>query len=595
MTAPTPAPLVDVRGLTVSFGGGAPVVSGLDLSVAPGESVALVGESGSGKSVTARALLGLADGGRGGGRARVTADAFRIAGHDLRGRDGRVAAPAGLWRRIRGGDVALVLQDALTSLDPLRPVGREIDDALRLHTRLSPTGRAARVRELLAAVGLSGDGTDTGALRPGALSGGMRQRALIAAGLSGAPKLLIADEPTTALDATVAARILDLLADLRAPADGSPAAGMGQLLISHDLAVVSRVAEKVLVMRAGEVVESGPTAEVLADPQHEYTRMLLAAVPAGKPRGTRLCLPGATGTTAPPPPAARATPPAPAPTPATAAGAAADPALEAAGLVKMFTRRDEAGRAVAFRAVDDVSFSLAAGTTLGIVGESGSGKTTTARMALGLTDPDAGRVDLFGAPFAGDRGDGHPVAEAARRPRRPQLGAVYQDPLSSFDPRMSVGALLADAVSGGRTRRAGAHRRRIGELLDMVGLDAGASARHPRSLSGGQRQRVAIARALAPGPRVLICDEPVSALDVSVQAQILDLLDDLQRDLGLSYLFISHDLAVVRHVSDQLLVMRGGRVVESGETEQVFSDPQEQYTRDLLAASPALRAAAPGD
>uniref|UniRef100_UPI0011AF88B5 ABC transporter ATP-binding protein n=1 Tax=Zhihengliuella halotolerans TaxID=370736 RepID=UPI0011AF88B5 len=290
--------------------------------------------------------------------------------------------------------------------------------------------------------------------------------------------------------------------------------------------------------------------------------------------------------------AARAEPPTPDPRagaaapPGTARTAAPEvPALEATGLVKSFATRDAAGRARAFRAVDDVSFSLAAGTTLGIVGESGSGKTTTARMALGLLAPDAGGVDLFGTPFAGDRGDGRDVAESVRRPHRPQLGAVYQDPLSSFDPRMSVGALLADAVSGGRTRRAGAHRRRIGELLDMVGLEASTAARHPRSLSGGQRQRVAIARALAPGPRVIVCDEPVSALDVSVQAQILDLLDDLQRDLGLSYLFISHDLAVIRHVSDRLLVMRGGRVVESGATERVFSDPQHEYTRELLAAS----------
>ncbi|MCO1338266.1 ABC transporter ATP-binding protein [Kocuria polaris] len=571
-------PLVDVRGLRVSFGRG-DVVAGVDLRIDAGESVALVGESGSGKSVTARALLGLA-GGRG-SRARVSADAFRIAGHDLRGRDGRVSENPTRWRRLRGGELGLVLQDALTSLDPLRPIAREIDDALRLHTRLSPTARAARVRELLADVGLAGAGMDVGALRPGALSGGMRQRALIAAALSGAPRLLIADEPTTALDATVAARVLDLLAQLRA---GDPPAtpGMGQLLISHDLAVVSRVAEKVLVMRAGEVVESGPTAEVLADPRHEYTRMLLAAVPAGKPRGTRL---GPQAVVAARPQAAHPTTAAAGPAP-TGPAAPDTPALAAIGLVKEFAARDASGRTRAFRAVDNVSFTLAAGTTLGIVGESGSGKTTTARLALGLLTSDAGTVDLFGTPFAGDRGDGRDVAESARRPRRRQLGAVYQDPLSSFDPRMSVGALLADAVSGGRTRRTGPHRARIGELLDMVGLESGTAARHPRSLSGGQRQRVAIARALAPGPRVFVCDEPVSALDVSVQAQILDLLDDLQRDLGLSYLFISHDLAVIRHVSDHLLVMRGGRVVESGTTERVFADPQHEYTRTLLAASP---------
>ncbi|WP_146008956.1 ATP-binding cassette domain-containing protein, partial [Zhihengliuella halotolerans] len=314
-------PLVDVRGLSVTFGGD-DVVSGLDLRIDPGESVALVGESGSGKSVTARALVGLADGGRG-SRVRVSAEEFRIAGHDLRGRDGRVSADAARWRRLRGRELGLVLQDALTSLDPLRPVAREIGDALRLHTRLSPMARAERVRELLAAVGLADDGPDSadvGALRPDELSGGMRQRALIAAALSGAPRLLIADEPTTALDATVAARVLDLLADLRA-GDPPASAGMGQLLISHDLAVVSRVADRVLVMRAGKVVESGPTAQVLAAPRHEYTRMLLAAVPAGRPRGTRLGPVSAADGDAGPGTAARAEPPTPDPR----AGAAAPP------------------------------------------------------------------------------------------------------------------------------------------------------------------------------------------------------------------------------------------------------------------------------
>ncbi|WP_309080482.1 ABC transporter ATP-binding protein [Zhihengliuella sp.] len=567
MNAPGTEPLVDVAGLTVRFGAGEPVVRGLDLRVAAGECVAIVGESGSGKSVTARALLGLADSGAAGpgGRARVHTDRLRIRGRDLRG------ATAAEWRRVRGGEVGLVLQDALVSLDPLRTVGRHLDDVLRLHTDLGPANRALRARELLADVGLSPATADQ---RAEQLSGGMRQRALIATAIAAGPGLLIADEPTTALDATVAARVMDLLARLRRPSATRPG-GTGLLLISHDLAVVSSVADRILVMRDGEVVESGPAAQVLGSPQHEYTRLLLAAVPAGKPRGTRLTV------TEPAPQSPSGPSPmrsAPAPSVPSSGRMPPAPALSARGLTKTFLRDG-----APFAAVDGVGFELPAGRTVGLVGESGSGKTTTARLVLGLAEPDAGEVSLFGERWVGPG-----LRERDRRPRRAQLGAVYQDPLSSFDPRADVGALLADAATGGRSRNARRHRERIRELLDVVGLPEGVAARHPRALSGGQRQRVAIARALAPGPRVIVCDEPVSALDVSVQAQILDLLDDLQERLGLSYLFISHDLAVVRHVSDHLLVMQGGRIVESGPAEDVFADPRQEYTRQLLAASPTL-------
>ncbi|GAA1354899.1 ABC transporter ATP-binding protein [Arthrobacter rhombi] len=542
----SPAPLLRVEGLDVGFGG-TTVVRDVSLQIGRGECLALVGESGSGKSVTARSLLGLA-----GRDARVTARTLDFDGTDLSGAGQRA------WRRLRGSRIGLVLQDALVSLDPLRTVGREIDDALRLHTALSPTERAAKVAGLLESMGL--DAADAGR-RAGELSGGMRQRALIASAMALDPDLLIADEPTTALDAEAQAQVLDLLGGLRA-------GGSSLLLISHDLAVVSAVADRVAIMRDGRILEQGPTKQVLRAPEHEYTRMLLRAVPAGRPRGTRLT--GPTGGLVTGQDMQEGHQPEPAPS-------TGGPVLEARNLIRTF---DIPG-AGTLHAADQVSLRIDAGSTLGLVGASGSGKSTTARLLLGLDVPESGTVELFGEPWV-------PLPESVRRPRRTQLGAIYQDPLSSFDPRRRVGAILADALSVATTGSAPAGAADPAGLLELVGLDAALAARHPSTLSGGQRQRVAIARALAPGPRVLICDEPVSALDVSVQAQILDLLDDLQSRLGLGYLFISHDLAVVRHVSDDLAVMRAGRIVESGPTEQVFADPQHEYTRALMAASPSL-------
>lgn len=543
-------PVVRVEGLTVSFQGHS-VVRGLSFTVHPGECLALVGESGSGKSVTARSLIGLAGPG----------SVVQATTLDVAGRDGRALSQRS-WRELRGNKVGLILQDALTSLDPLRTVGKEIDDALRLHSTMSGTERAARVMELLAAVGLD-DPARRARQRSGELSGGMRQRALIASALAMDPALIIADEPTTALDATIAAAVMDLLGELRQ-------AGSGMLLISHDLATVANVASSIAVMQDGRIVEHGPKTQLLQDPQHPYTQALLAAVPAGKPRFTRL---SPAAPVPPIPPGSPAAPKAFVDTPAPAA--AATPALSARGLSKSFST----GKSASFPAVRHVDFDLRPGRTLGVVGESGSGKTTTARMALGLLTPDTGTVELGGKPWSG-------VPESARRSRRATLGAIYQDPLSSFDPRLSVAALLADALSFGATRKPRAYSAQITELLQLVDLAPETAARHPATLSGGQRQRLAIARALAPKPQVLICDEPVSALDVSIQAQVLDLLDELQQRLGLSYLFISHDLSVIRHMSDDVLVMRAGEVVESGATESVFSNPRHQYTRALLAAAP---------
>ncbi|MGP9661228.1 MULTISPECIES: dipeptide ABC transporter ATP-binding protein [unclassified Arthrobacter] len=549
--------LLRVEGLQVGFAG-TPVVHDVGLDVGRGECLALVGESGSGKSVTARALLGLS--GRG---ARVDARRWEFDGASLHGAGPRQ------WRRLRGTRIGLVLQDALVSLDPLRTIGREIDDSLRLHTSLSAASRGRRVAGLLESMGLQ---TVDAGRRAGELSGGMRQRALIASAMALDPELLIADEPTTALDAESQAQVLGVLASLRS-------GGSSLLLISHDLAVVSSVADRVAIMRGGRIVEQGPTATVLSHPEHEYTRMLLRAVPAGRPRGTRLSVapadPGA------PEPVSLLDPvPESKPRPVSGPGSSQGTVLEARHLSRTFAVKGGED----FRAVDDVGLRVEAGRTLGLVGASGSGKSTTARILLGLEEPDEGTVELFG-------GDWVPGKESSRRARRPLLGAVYQDALSSFDPRRRVGAILADALTtrgGGAGADGGWGADSPEALLELVGLAPGLTGRHPRTLSGGQRQRVAIARALAPGPRVLICDEPVSSLDVSVQARILDLLDDLQARFGLGYLFISHDLAVVRHVSDRLAVMRQGRIVESGATEEVFAAPQHPYTRALLAASPTL-------
>ncbi|WP_241977077.1 ABC transporter ATP-binding protein [Cryobacterium sp. Sr8] len=578
---PARSPALRVRNLSVGFGrsGAEPVVSGISFEVAAGECLAIVGESGSGKSVTARTLLGLA-----GADARVQADEMSIAGASV------LALSEAAWRRRRGQDVGLVLQDALSSLDPLRPVGREIADSLRLHTTLAPAERSRRVLELLDSVGLP-DGELRSRQRSGELSGGQRQRALIASAIALDPPLLIADEPTTALDVTVQAQILELLERIKR-------SGTALILISHDLAVVSRIADRVAVMSNGRIVETGPTHEVLGRPRHAETRAMVAAVPAGKPRGTLLAAPRAAGPAAPATAAAAAAAASAAtsaatatPRPARAAAPDIGPAivLEATGLTKGF-RMPGGTRLLA---VDDVSFRLERGTTLGIVGESGSGKTTTARLVLALSAPDHGEVRVLGRPWSS-------VSEQDRRPLRTSVGAIYQDALGSFDPRLSVRDILRHAVAldgprrpgTGRPALFGAHngeaQARVAELLDRVRLSPALLDRRPLELSGGQRQRVGIARALASRPQILVCDEPVSALDVGVQAQVLDLLDELQRELALSLLFISHDLGVVQHVSDRVAVMNEGRIVEQADAPSVFASPTHPYTRRLLAAVPRL-------
>jgi peptide/nickel transport system ATP-binding protein len=533
--------LLRVEDLTVAFGAsGEPVVRGVSFDVAPGECLAIVGESGSGKSITARALLGLAGAG-----ARVSATTLELGGKSVLHNGDRA------WRQVRGREVGFVLQDALVSLDPLRTVGREIGETLRLHRYGSRRSRRAKVLELLTAVAVPEPELRARQL-PHELSGGQRQRALIASAIALDPPLLIADEPTTALDVTIQAQILDLLAAMKDR-------GTGLILISHDLAVVSRLADRVAVMRNGLLVEQGPVTEVLTSPTHPYTQTLLDAVPASHRKGARLSrLPprevheGRRGD--PPPDGAL---------------------LEAEGLVKRFRGPDGVVRA----AVDGVSFTVGVGETLGIVGESGSGKTTTAQLVLALLSPDEGGVRLAGEPWTD-------LTEAGRRPRRRQISVIYQDPLGSFDPRWTVRRIVTDAVPAELYPDAAARRRRTAELLADVGLAEEHLDRRPLLLSGGQRQRVAIARALAPEPSLIVCDEPVSALDVTIQAQVLDLLADLQQRLGLSYLFISHDLGVIHHVADRVLVMNEGRVVESGTAAEIFAAPRHPYTRKLLTSLP---------
>ncbi|PPF44163.1 ABC transporter ATP-binding protein [Pseudoclavibacter sp. AY1F1] len=523
-------PVVEVDGLRVSFGD-FEAVRGVSFEVRRSECLALVGESGSGKSVTARSLLGLSGDG-----ARVDAGVLRLDGDEL-----PTKSSDGAWRSIRGGRIGLVHQDALVALDPLRPVWREVDDALRLHSDLSREARRERVLELLERVGLEHPAS-IARRRSGQLSGGQRQRVLIAAALAGDPELLIADEPTSSVDQAVQAALIALFETLKTD-------GMTILFITHDLGVVQRLADRVAVMSEGLIVETAPTEQLFRAPQHDITRELLAAQP--KPTADSSSDPAGAG--------------------------AARPLLD----VRAVSRTFRAFGAAQVHAVRKASFSLGRGETLGIVGSSGSGKSTLARIALGLERPDAGSVTFLGEAWS-------PAPERSRRSRRPRLGYVPQDALSSFDPRRTTGEILADALTAGRSSSVRANRAAIEAALEQVGLDASIAGLRPLHLSGGQRQRVAIARALAPQPEVLLCDEPVSSLDVTVQAQVLTLIQRLVDELGLACLFISHDLAVVAQLSDRVAVMSGGELVETAPVAELFSAPKHPASRALLEARKSL-------
>ena len=548
------APLLEVENLTVGFGPRGKVnqvVHGISFSLESGRCLAIVGESGSGKTVTARTLVGLT-----GERSQVGAGRLELNGKSLLGLSNRG------WRAVRGAEIGFVLQDALVSLDPLRKVGKEIAEPLRIHGWGERSKREQKVIELLTEVGVPEPEVRARQL-PHELSGGLRQRALIASAIALDPGLLVADEPTTALDVTVQAQILALL-------EKTKERGRGLILISHDLAVVSRLADEVAVMRLGEIVEQGPVDQILRTPQHPYTKALLDAVPAAHSKGTRLA-----------PRVEGAYIPAGDPQLPTVVGNR-QPIITAEDLVKSFRGPDGVSRT----AVDHVSLEIRPGETLGIVGESGSGKTTTARIVHALADPDSGNVTLRGKPWT-------TLREKDRRQRRRRISVVYQDPLSSFDPRWTVRRIVDDAIADEDYKGKEQRTARVLELLGHVGIGEELLERRPLQLSGGQRQRVAIARALAPKPELIVCDEPVSALDVSIQAQVLDLLADLQAELGLAYLFISHDLGVIYHVSDRVMVMKDGKVVESGSADEVFHSPREVYTQQLLAALPRLERAEP--
>lgn len=552
--APNSAPaLLAVNNLNIRFSapsGWIQAVSGLSFQVGAGKIVALVGESGSGKSVTARSLVGLA-----GDKAHITADSLTLS---LQGQP-----PVSLlhhderrWQTLRGRDIGFILQDALTSLDPLRRIGDEVAEALQTHRKLSPAARKTRVLELLASVGIP-DPENRATMYAHELSGGLRQRALIASALAAGPQLLIADEPTTALDASVQRQILRLFRSL---ADN----GHGILLITHDLSVVADIADDVVVMQHGLQRESGPARQILSAPTHPYTRQLLASVPSGHTRGRWL-----TGDDPLSQHNTRWAPDKPQETRTQGPSSL----LAASDLAVTF--RTASGRHI--QAVSEVSLTLARGETLGIVGESGSGKTTLGKMLLGLQTPDTGQVTLLGETWS-------PASERVRRPRRRVIQTIVQDPLGSFNPHYTVGEILRQPLRLAGVTQPQAQAEQCRVLLALTGLSSDYLDRRPSRLSGGQRQRVSIAQALASHPDILICDEPVSALDVTTQAQVLDLLVSLQKRLGLSMVFISHDLSVIRHISHRIAVMKAGKIVEQGDAEQIFSTPAHDYTRALISA-----------
>ena len=531
-------PLLSVSGLRVGFateGGLVQAVDDVSFELAPGEVLAIVGESGSGKSVTAQTIVGLTRS----PNARIEGS-IRLGGEEL------IDAGPDQLRRVRGERVAMVFQDPMTSFNPVHRVGAQLTEAIRAH-RPAMRGEEARRRavELLGAVGLPDPELQVDRY-PHELSGGMRQRAMIAMALMLEPEVLIADEPTTALDVTIQAQILELLRRLNRER------GLATILITHDFGVVAELADRVLVMHEGKIVERGDLDDVFYASKDAYTRKLLGAV-------VRL-------DRAPPLRAARQE----------------APLLEVTDLVKHFPVR----RGLLFdrevdrvRAVDGVSFSVARGETLGLVGESGSGKTTLSRTVLQLLAPTSGSVRFEGEEIAG-------LSRRRMRPLRGELQMVFQDPYGSLNPRKRVGQIVGEPLHV-QGRASGAElRRQVQELLERVGLSPEHHDRYPHEFSGGQRQRIGIARALSLRPKLIVADEPVSALDVSIRAQILDLLSDLQEELGLAYVFVAHDIGVVRHVSDRIAVMHGGKIVEQGPADQVCERPADPYTKTLLAAVP---------
>jgi peptide/nickel transport system ATP-binding protein len=543
--------LLDVRDLRIGFRGVA-AVKGVSFSVPRNATVALVGESGSGKSVTSLAVMGLLD------AQAAVAGSIHFDGRELLALDRRQR------RALCGKDIAMIFQEPMSSLNPVFTVGAQIAEVLKLHMGMGRAQARRRTLELLEEVGIPDPAARIDAY-PNELSGGQQQRVMIAMAIACEPQLLIADEPTTALDVTIQQQILALIARLQ------QRHAMSVLFITHDLGLVAEIADHVIVMRHGEVREAGPAQQVLQQPADDYTRALLHCRPRLDARPW--CLPVIADYLD------GATPPA---QPERRRGVSADdpPLLEVRNLSKSFTLRDGWLRRRAFHAVKNVSFTLARGKTLGIVGESGSGKTTVGLTLLRLHQASGGSVLFDGRELLS-----MPAKEFQAYKRRIQI--VFQNPYASLNPRFTVGDILLEPM---RIHRIGAdERERMAlalTLLEKVGLPASAVTRYPHEFSGGQRQRIAIARCLTLRPEILVCDESVSALDVSVQAQVLNLLQDLQDELGLSYIFISHDLAVVRYMADQVMVMHQGQVVELADADTLYRNPQQSYTQALLAAMP---------
>ena len=609
------APLLQVRDVAVEFqtiDGPVHAVEGVDLDLSAGETLAIVGESGSGKSTSAMAVIGLLP-----GNGRVTKGSILFEGEDL------VGAPESVMRTIRGRSIGLVPQDPMSNLNPVAKIGTQIAETLLAHGLATRRDVDRRVVETLAAAGLP-DAADRAKQYPHEFSGGMRQRALIAIGLACDPKLLIADEPTSALDVTVQKTILDQLERMTAER------GTAVMLITHDLGLAAERASRVVVMNRGRIVEQGPARQILEDPQHPYTQALVKAAPSVAavrlrpevfrtaapataepdiaPAGTTDAATAVTGPTpaehpaehpaeahaaadapAPAPgsdpavtgPTPAEHPVAPAPVDAPAAGdggatAAPDYIVEVEDLTKIYRVR---GSKEDFAAVKDVSFAIPRGETVAIVGESGSGKTTTARMLLKVIEPTSGAMRFDGVDVATLKG-------RQLRDFRQRVQPIFQDPYSSLNPMFSIERIISEPLEFYRRGSSKERAARVRQLLDDVALPQTMLRRYPSELSGGQRQRVAIARALALSPDLIVCDEPVSALDVLVQDQVLTLLRDLQREYGLSYLFISHDLAVVRLISDYVCVMKDGQLVEAASSEEIFTNPRDPYTRRLLASIP---------
>ena len=600
--------ILSVKDLSIHIGAARPV-DGVSFDIAAGECFTLLGESGCGKSMTALGLMRLLP-----AAAEVAGGSVMFEGADL------LALPESGMRDVRGGGIGMIFQEPATSLNPVLTVGRQIGEALELHAGLRGAAARQRAEELLNQVGIPDPRRRLDEF-PFQLSGGLRQRVMIAIALAGSPRLLIADEPTTALDVTIQAQVLDLLDELRHKQD------MALLLITHDLGVVARMADRIGVMYAGQLVEEAPRREFFAQPAHPYSVRLFAALPDAERRGGRLAtIPGSVPAAEIRHPGCRfadrcdeavllcaATPPPwreiatgqrsrchlPGPAPAVlqkvGAGDTASPADNAPLLsvsdlqVHFPIRRGILQRAVgAVRAVDGMSLQLMPGRTLALVGESGCGKTTAGKAMLQLLRPTAGSVQLDGVELT-------TRSTSELRPLRAKMQMVFQDPFASLNPRLRIGEIIAEGMlalrSGGTGSIGGSDRdtaAKVGPLLEQVGLRADMVGRYPHEFSGGQRQRIAIARALAVHPQLLICDEPTSALDVSVQAQILNLLADLQRDLKLAYLFITHNIAVVDYLAHDVAVMYLGRVVESGSADEVLRSPRHPYTQALLAAVPRV-------